>query len=220
MRVKKQIALLLSGAILAGSLAGCSRTIIEHQFHTDTEYIETIIENSDMNGTEKLTGWFLAHGITPVIQLEADIGDFFYNSNNTQEAVDLLVSQYDLSTKQITEKTISLLYQCTFNKKGADLTEDEKLEARLTRFIKCDSASDLTSAWLIYANSVYEALIKYVDEWDWDSIGGRIERVEMGGKIVNCSVDPNSPPQYYAQFGLKFGLKISYNDSSQNGGPR
>ena len=44
MRVKKQIALLLSGAILAGSLAGCSRTIIEHQFHTniisDTSSVE------------------------------------------------------------------------------------------------------------------------------------------------------------------------------------
>ena len=203
MRVKKQIALLLSGAILTGSLAGCDRTIIEHQFHTDTEYIETIIENSDMNGTEKLTGWFLAHGITPVIQLEADIGDFFYNPNNTQEAVDLLVSQYDLSTKPITEETISLLYQRTFNK---EVTEDEELEARLTRFIKCDSASDLTSAWLIYANSVYDALIKYADEWDWDSIGDRIEQVkmqvEMAGKIINCSVDRDSPPQYYAQFAI------------------
>ena len=36
MRVEKQIALLLSGAVLAGSLAGCSRTLIEHQFFTDT----------------------------------------------------------------------------------------------------------------------------------------------------------------------------------------
>lgn len=48
MRVKKQIALLLSGAVLAGSLAGCSRTIIEHQFDTDiitnTETITDIIK--------------------------------------------------------------------------------------------------------------------------------------------------------------------------------
>ena len=200
MRVKKQIALLLSGAVLAGSLAGCSRTIIEHQFHTDTEYIETIIENSDMNGAEKLTGWFLAHGITPVIQLEADIGAFD-SSNGTQEAIDLLISRYDLSTKPITEETISLLYQYTFVEEP-ELTVYEEYEAQLIRFIKCDSASDLTSAWLIYANSVYEALIKYADEWDWGSIGDNIERVEMGGTITNCSVDPDSPPQYYAQFGL------------------
>ena len=48
MRVKKQIALLLSGAVLAGSLAGCDRTIIEHQFDTDiitnTETITDIIK--------------------------------------------------------------------------------------------------------------------------------------------------------------------------------
>ena len=200
MRVKKQIVLLLSGAILAGSLAGCDRTIIEHQFHTDTEYIETIIENSDMNGAEKLTGWFLAHGITPVIQLDADIGTFDH-PNNTQEQIDSLVSQYDLSTKPITEETISLLHKYTFVE-DAELTDYEEYEAQLIRFIKCDSSSDLTSAWLIYANSVYDALIKYTDEWDWDSIGDSIERVEMGGQMTNCSVDPDSPPQYYAQFGL------------------
>lgn len=45
MRVKKQIALLLSGAILTGSLAGCDRTIIEHQFFTGTVYTTEIVEN-------------------------------------------------------------------------------------------------------------------------------------------------------------------------------
>ena len=201
MRAKKLLALALAGALSASMLAGCSRTIIEHQFHTDTEYIETIIENSDMNGAEKLTGWFLAHGITPAIQLEAGI--YTLGGSNTQEKIDLLISLYDLSTQPITEETISLLYKYTFDKE-ADLTECKEYEAQLIRFIKCDSASDLTSAWLIYANSVYEALIKYADEWDWDSIGDSIERVEIGGSIMNRSVNPDSPPQYYAQFGLQF----------------
>ena len=199
MRAKKLLALALAEALSASMLAGCSRTIIEHQFHTDTEYIETIIENSDMNGAEKLTGWFLAHGITPAIQLEAGI--YTLGDSNTQEKIDLLISLYDLSTQPITEETISLLYKYTSDKE-AELTECEEYEAQLIRFIKCDSASDLTSAWLIYANSVYEALIKYADEWDWDSIGDSIERVEMGGSIMNRSVDSDSPPQYYAQFGL------------------
>ena len=69
MRVKKQIALLLSGAILAGSLAGCSRTIIEHQIHTNTEYItetgtiqfntsvelENLLREHDLKLTEYIT---------------------------------------------------------------------------------------------------------------------------------------------------------------------
>ena len=66
MRVKKQIALLISGAILAGSLAGCSRTIIEHQFHTDTVTdVEYIIENTGTNldGVQNLHKYFLSHGV-------------------------------------------------------------------------------------------------------------------------------------------------------------
>ena len=45
MRVKKQIALLLSGAILAGSLAGCAQTAVDHHFFTDTIYTTEIVEN-------------------------------------------------------------------------------------------------------------------------------------------------------------------------------
>ena len=45
MNVKKCVALLLSGMLFAGALSGCNRTIIEHQFHTNTEYItETVVE--------------------------------------------------------------------------------------------------------------------------------------------------------------------------------
>ena len=45
MNVKKCVALLLSGMLFAGSLSACNRTIIEHQFHTNTEYItETVVE--------------------------------------------------------------------------------------------------------------------------------------------------------------------------------
>ena len=39
MRAKKLLALLLSGAFFAGCLSGCDRTVIEHQFHTNTEYV-------------------------------------------------------------------------------------------------------------------------------------------------------------------------------------
>ena len=45
MNAKKCASLLLSATLLAGSLSGCNRTIIEHQFHTNTEYItETVVE--------------------------------------------------------------------------------------------------------------------------------------------------------------------------------
>ena len=66
MRVEKQIALLLSGAILAGSLAGCSRTIIEHQFNTDiitnTETITDIIKVPTFEIFSDLEELFTTHG--------------------------------------------------------------------------------------------------------------------------------------------------------------
>ena len=67
MRVKKWITLLLSGAILAGSLAGCSRTIIEHQFHTDTvtntEIVTDIIEIPNTMFSSELEDFFAEHGV-------------------------------------------------------------------------------------------------------------------------------------------------------------
>ena len=58
MRVKKQIALLLSGAILTGSLAGCDRTIIEHQFFTGTEIVENITRETTLQDLQDLIDGF------------------------------------------------------------------------------------------------------------------------------------------------------------------
>ena len=54
MRVKKQIALLLSGAVLAGSLAGCAQTAVDHHFFTETltdvEYVTSISGLAELAG--------------------------------------------------------------------------------------------------------------------------------------------------------------------------
>ena len=74
MRVEKQIALLLSGAILAGSLAGCSRTIIEHQFDTDiitnTETITDIIKVPTSEIFSDLEELFTTHDIAFKVQID------------------------------------------------------------------------------------------------------------------------------------------------------
>ena len=204
MRVKKQIALLLSGAILAGSLAGCSRTIIEHQFHTDTEYIETIVENSGMNGAEKLTSLFWARGIKFdfdfIVQpgvVESDTGgDSIFNS------------KYELETTPIEDDDISWFYTFQTNPNASVDYGDDKdsWRASLPRVIKCDDISDMTSAWLVYANSVYEALVNYLnkhfDDWDWDKFyEGNKGKIVLDGYIVNISPDPTNP-EFYAAFAL------------------
>ena len=66
MRVKKLLALLLSGAFFAGCLSGCDRTIIEHQFHTDTiTNTEQIVEYEKVLSPAvfpKLTELLASHG--------------------------------------------------------------------------------------------------------------------------------------------------------------
>ena len=202
MRVKKQIALLLSGAILAGSLAGCSRTIIEHQFHTDTEYIETIVENSGMNGAEKLTGLFWTQGIIFdfdfIVQpgVESDPGDDSIDS--------IFNSKYELETTPIGDDDIYWFYIFQTDPSASAVYDDEEdsWRSNLTRVIKCDDISDMTSAWLVYANSVYEALVNYLnkhsDDWEWEKFD---ERIVLDGFIVNISSDPTNP-EFYAIFSL------------------
>ena len=195
MRVKKQIALLLSGAILAGSLAGCSRTIIEHQFHTDTEYIETIVENSGMNGAEKLTGLFLTHGIQFSIVYAYAVDD---------GTVDDRYFKYELETTPIGDDDISWFYIFQTDPSASAVYDDveDSWRGSLTRVIKCDDISDMTSAWLVYANSVYEALVNYLnkhsDDWEWEKFD---ERIVLDGSIVNISSDPTNP-EFYAIFSL------------------
>ena len=193
MRVKKQIALLLSGAILAGSLAGCSRTIIEHQFHTDTEYIETIVENSGMNGAEKLTSLFLTHGI------QFDLVYVYEESVDEEDTIfDLF---YELETTPIGDDDIYWFYIFqTETNASHDYGQEYVAIACLPRSIKCDDISDITSAWQVYANSVYEALMKYSDEhdWEWEKMD---ERIGAEAIIINVSSDPTNP-DYYACFDL------------------
>ena len=50
MRVKKLLALALAGALSASMLAGCNRTLIEHQFHIDSvTNTETAVQTLDSN---------------------------------------------------------------------------------------------------------------------------------------------------------------------------
>ena len=82
MNAQKCASLLLSATLLAGSLSACNRTIIEHQFHTNTEYItETVVEteviekvvnySEDFQNLEKL---FNDNSVSLVIMIENVLG--------------------------------------------------------------------------------------------------------------------------------------------------
>ena len=192
MRAKKMLALALAGMALTTCLSGCDRTIIEHQFHTDTEYIETIVENSGMNGAEKLTGLFLTHGIQFSIVYAYAVDD---------GTVDDRYFKCELETTPIGDDDIYWFYIFqTETNASHDYGQEYVAIACLPRSIKCDDISDITSAWQVYANSVYEALMKYSDEhdWEWEKMD---ERIGAEAIIINVSSDPTNP-DYYACFDL------------------
>ena len=99
MRVKKLLALLLSGAFFAGCLSGCDRTIIEHQFHTDTvtntENVVSVIDT--LEGIRKLSTFFksLSGGNMQMIQMHDyeenfSEGELFENGVDMDEVEDFV----------------------------------------------------------------------------------------------------------------------------------
>ena len=101
MRAKKLLALALAGMALTTCLSGCDRTIIEHQFHTDTVTdVEYIIENTGTNldGVYNLRKYFLPRGISVQTVLyslyivesdEDDFSEFFEEIDDVPELAEV-----------------------------------------------------------------------------------------------------------------------------------
>ena len=68
MSAKKSLALALAGMALTTCLSGCDRTIIEHQFHTNTvtntETVPVEVENEALLKFQSLEKFFYDHGST------------------------------------------------------------------------------------------------------------------------------------------------------------
>lgn len=164
--MKKAAAVLLGGVLAAGLLSGCSRTIIEHQFHT--EYVGGGTGTGSTGGTtvvdfsesfRKLEQLLNDHGViliatAPVWQL-SPLRDSAGNLNNTTiQTEDLADFVGDRNGKII-------LYE-----KFAD--SDEELEAY--------PYSEYIKTWDNYLEMLYEAFSGLTgDQWvDLWMNGGRI----------------------------------------------
>ena len=153
MRVEKQIALLLSGAILAGSLAGCDRTIIEHQFHTntitDTVIVEIPVETESLYGFEDIIDLFAKQDI------EVETGALEMHDVPQGETVDDLVAEQNTCK----ESDIGAFYQSP----GGTNIISASVKCKVDSLIYLDEAQNL-------ANQIYHALINYINsnEWDWE----------------------------------------------------
>ena len=154
MCAKKLLALALAGMILAGCLSGCDRTIIEHQFHTntvtDTEYIE--VGNSGSQQT-LLTNFFTVYDIRVVTALSTCDDETFMTT----------VVPY-INKSEIAPAEIKKFYDGE--------PDEEKRAAHIFKVIEYDGTEEgLSSAWAECINALYSAVFTYASDpnngWDW-----------------------------------------------------
>ena len=158
MRAKKFLALLLSGMVLAVCLSGCNRTIIEHQFHTntvtDTEYIETIVDSGLVSGVEKLSNLFLEQGIL-----------VYFSVSPLGDAGSMMESPEELNVSPSLEQVE------TFYNNPTDATYSS-----LIAMVECNDKHWM-SAWSDSAELIYQAITLAVEEerWDWEAFKNKCE---------------------------------------------
>ena len=153
MRVKKLLALLLSGAFFAGCLSGCDRTIIEHQFHTntitDTVIVEIPVETESLYGFEDIIDLFAKQDI------EVETSELEIRDVPQGKTVDDLVAEQNTCK----ESDIGAFYQSP----GDTNIISASVKCKVDSLIYLDEAQNL-------ANQIYHALINYINsnEWDWE----------------------------------------------------
>lgn len=148
MYVKKWLALTLAGAVLAMGFSGCDRTIIEHQFHTNTVTdIEHITETVTVESSEiwrKYKQMFVDNGVPNVMLIMQYIPDINYDTYDDVEG--------------FSEAGEEMLI-CALNGKSTFLFkeyDDEKYE-------EMDVALEGIS-------EIYDMMQKYMNEERWEKI--------------------------------------------------
>ena len=185
MRAKKFLALLLSGMVLAGCLSGCNRTIIEHQFHTNT-ITETIIEKVPVE-TEDVAG------VQSIIDLFEENGISFEEIFGFETAA---VQGYDTTTDDIYELYNSYSQENIknfFDQPGGYnfIAVTERLDSRglediMYSLMQVDTVQRMSTR-------MYDALITYIEEnnLDWTTCKEKLDNdLGLYGFIFYNEDDP------------------------------
>lgn len=181
--MKKAAAVLLGGVLAAGLLSGCSRTIIEHQFHT--EYVggtgtggtggtggTTVVDFSEsLNKLEKLLA---EHGI----KLYASVADMSFNwgVDNRGDVNDTTIQPEKL--KKWLEKPSNGLF-----------IYKECAKENLDNF----KFTDYIETWLGHVELIYEAFSGLSEE-EWAQLKQKTSVLYVNGMVG--TYDDGVPPFY------------------------
>ena len=163
MRAKKLLALALAGMALTTCLSGCDRTIIEHQFHTDTvtgSGNATTVENDTLLVLKKMENLFEERG---------DLMDIYIDLSYTPTPnnPEYMKPHGDVnSTESVKEKIDGVIDQMA-------KLEDSLWVAAPIDFIyteydyEKDGVYGYTNAWLKSLNTIYDVFQNMSDtEWE------------------------------------------------------
>ena len=140
MRAKKLLALALAGMALTTCLSGCDRTIIEHQFHTNTEFItETKPAEGQIEWLfTEVSEWCESHNI----QLQITINYSLQDLSDGMEGYKPLIKN-TIGTDDIAE---------LFRHSGNGIIQLNECEAEISEYITC---------WKKQIDNFYAALENY-----------------------------------------------------------
>ena len=150
MHAKKLLALALAGMALTTCLSGCDRTIIEHQFHTntitDTVIEEIPVETGRLYGFQEIIALFEEHGIKCNSE-----GQFGIKASDYNKTIDEIIGSYN-------ERDVGAFYE---QPDRVNIAASVKSDVDLLMYL-----DDLQ----YLADQVYRALKNYMDsnEWDWN----------------------------------------------------
>ena len=177
MNVKKCVALLLSGMLFAGSLSACNRTIIEHQFHTNTEYVTEVIEaeSSSSDTLKRMESLLSEHGIG----LNINVGTSYATPDLNSDLLSTTIDQNEFSQWVKTANAGKSPFYVYKEYTGEEFNLHEYI-----------------NIWLELVDMYYDALEALTDE-EWEklsSVCGESAGVVIGGHF---GVDADELDKFY-----------------------
>ena len=179
MHVKKLLATTLAGLVLVGGLSGCSRTIIEHQFHNTGSNTSASVSDSQTSlALQKLIALFDKYNI--IWQLQSQTRDI---NDTTQGDLMVLINA-------LPDKVESDAVENFVNPVGDT--------SAIIAYKKCTDSSDLFQGLLTLVDETYEYLS---DSKYSDFLAEESDRSAMLLQIVYLT-DQTDPENNYVIFQL------------------
>ena len=167
MRAKKLLALALAGMALTTCLSGCDRTIIEHQFHTNTEYVtgEEISSPEIERNFGALTNIFISRDTALSISMALTLSDNEMDMNFLKEYWDIYGVEDESDIVADVDDEIVKAFVCDELEEG---TQGFVLFQEYGAESECDSFTSACSKLL----GILNEKLKLFLEDDWGDTAG------------------------------------------------